>query len=700
MGNEEPPVTDSEPLGDELGPDGYQPEPICDEDMTSSRKQSGKRLGHSLTARGIALAIILNVVYTTINAYLGMNFGFGLGFGIITVLTAYTLFQVMRGNSNRQEITTTMIASTGFVIYWVLSVSIYVQAYTAYTLPWWLAPPQEVLLTGSAFDPRWIPPIIFHLGWVILATFLGFIVALVVVDYVQTRKETKFPFYLASGVTIDTCMQTGQRSRFMFWALGIGILLTVIQYWGDVLLQPFGLSTISLDFTPLMPPGFALGFLWNISLMAISYIIDSKISITLLFAGFITYLVISPILVAIGIVPPGATGMDMYFNLIFGYTISPALGIMLLSGIIAFLVVRLRNRIRPTKQGMEDDVGLLDSVKKNPPDADKADLPETGYVGFGDYAKAFVYGLVRNRRLGLAYLLITIIFVIIVVGLNVFSPFPAWIAIFISLLLLLPVALIDTFVLVKFVGEAGMGMGAQRLAFYEIPLAVVGLEGYVPFMAYAAINPFTTTDTLGNLKIGAMTETPRQSILIAQLLKIIPGAITSIIFVLAAWYLIGFPSETFPAVGVLQGYAIVSIFATGGMGGSFDLLSFLVAGSLIGVLSVFTPIAPLGVALAMFLPPSYFIPFSIGGFLRLYTNRKYGKEWFSKRGQVIAVGFIAGAAITQVIVAFMTPGIQLWALPICIVILVIILWRYRNDSPSSETINTEEDVHTAEAKSS
>jgi len=252
--------------------------------------------------------------------------------------------------------------------------------------------------------------------------------------------------------------------------------------------------------------------------------------------------------------------------------------------------------------------------------------------------------------------------------------------------------------MVKFVGEAGIGMGAQRLAFYEIPLAVVGLQGYVPFMAYAAINPFTTTDTLGNMKIGAMTKTPRRSILIAQLLKIFPGAITSVIFVLAAWYLIGFPSETFPAVGVLQGYAIVSIFATGGMGGGFDILSFLAAGSLVGVLAVFTPIAPLGVALAMFLPPSYFIPFSIGGFLRLYTNRKYGKEWFSKRGQVIAVGFIAGAAITQVIVAFMIPWVQLWVLPICIVILVILLWRYRNDSPPSENISIEENEQTEETQ--
>jgi uncharacterized oligopeptide transporter (OPT) family protein len=691
-------VTDSEHLGDELGQDGYKPEPLCDKDNTPPEEQSRKPSVRSLTTRGIALAIVLNIVYTTINAYLGMNFGFGLGFGIITVLTAYTLFQVMRGNSSRQELTTTMIASTGFVVYWVLSVSIYVQAYTLFTLPWWLAPPQEVLLSGSALDPRWIPPIIFHLGWVILATFLGFIAALAVVDYVQTRKQTKFPFYLASGVTIDTCMQTGQRSRFMFWALGIGILITVIQYWGDALLQPFGLSTISLDLTPLLPPGFALGFLWNISLMAISFIIDSKISITLLFAGLITYLVISPILVAQGLVAPGVTGMDMYFNLLFAYTISPALGIMLLSGIVAFLVVRLRTRIRPPKQEKESDAGSPAIGKNQPLDVDQPDIEETGNVGFGDYAKTFIFGLVRNRRLGLAYLIITSIFVTIVVSLNVFSPFPSWIAILISLLLLLPVALIDTFVMVKFVGEAGIGMGAQRLAFYEIPLAVVRLEGYVPFMAYAAINPFTTTDTLGNMKIGSMTKTPRRSILIAQLLKIFPGAITSVIFVLAAWYLIGFPSETFPAVGVLQGYAIVSIFATGGMGGGFDILSFLVAGGLVGVLAVFTPIAPLGVALAMFLPPSYFIPFSIGGFLRLYTNRKYGKEWFSKRGQVIAVGFIAGAAITQVIVAFMVPWIQLWILPICIVILVILLWRYRNDSPPSENISIEENEQTEETQ--
>lgn len=668
-------VTDSEHLGDETGPEGFIPEPLRDEDCTLPEEEPQKPSVKSLSIRGITLAIILNVVYTIINAYLGINFGFGLGFGIITVLTAYTLFHVARGGSSRQEIATTMIASTGFVVYWTLTVAMYVQAYTPYTLPWWLAPPQDVLLYGSALDPSWIAPIIFHLGFVLVSTILGFIAALAVVKYVQTRKKTKFPFYLASGVTINTCMETGQQSRFMFRWLGVGILVTIIQYFLNALLVPFGLSTISWDFTPFLPIGFALGFLLNISLLAISFIIDPKVSITMLVAGFITYLVISPILVTIGVVTPAYTGMDLYFNLLFQYMLSPALGIMLISGLIVFVVTKLRARIQPPE---------------TPEDSEQKDA-EGGTVGFAEYAKTYIMGLVHNRRLGLAYLAIILIFIVIMISLNVFSPFPIWISVIISLVLLLPIALIDTFVMVKFVGEAGLGMGVQRLAFYEIPLTMVGLVGYVPFMAYPAINPFTTTDTLGNMKIGIMTETPRRSILVAQLVKIFPGAITSVLFVLAAWYLIGFPTETFPAVGVLQGFAIVSIFATQAMGAGFDFIAFFIAGSLVGLIAAFFPISSLGVALAMFLPPSYFIPFSIGGFLRLYTDKKYGKEWFAKRGQVIAVGFIAGAAISQVIVSFISPGLQLWVLPVCIVILVLVLWRYRHDPEMKKSGTSDSD---------
>ncbi|MFX1317814.1 MAG: OPT/YSL family transporter [Promethearchaeota archaeon] len=667
-------MTDSERFGDEAEKEGYTPQPLTEE-CTLPEKPSVR----SLTFRGIVLALILNVIYTIINAYLGINFGFGLGFGIITVLTAYTLFHIARGGSNRQEIATTMIASTGFVVYYILTISMYVQAYTPYTLPWWLVPPKDVLNYGSPFDPSWIPPILFHLGFVWISTILGFIAALAVTDYVQSRKQTKFPFYQASGVTINTCMETGQQSRFMFRWLGIGVFITVLQYFINVLVMPFGFTTLSWDFTPFMLPGFAIGFILNISLMAISYIIDPKVSITMLVAGIITYLVISPILVTLGVVTPGFTGMDMYFNLLFEYMLAPALGIMLLSGVIVFAIAKLRKRNNSTNTASQRD----------------EDDPEGGNVEFGAYAKTYFRGLVHNRRLGLAYLSIIIIFVFIIIILNVFSPFPIWISVLIALILLLPIALIDTFVLVKFVGEAGIGMGVQRLAFYEIPLAVIGLQGYITFLAYPAINPFTTTDTLGNLKIGAMTETPRRSILIAQLLKVIPGTITSVVFVLAAWYLIGFPTEVFPAVGVLQGFAIVSIFALNALATGFNIIAFVFAGVVIGLLSVAFPVSTLGVALAMFLPPSYFIPFSIGGFLRLYTDRKYGKEWFAKKGQVIAVGFIAGSAVALVIVSFLAPFLQLIVLPIWLIILGLVLWRYRHDP--SPTPDAEDDSEIASA---
>ncbi len=672
--------SDKEDLKSEV----YSPEPACEPGQEASPQPSRPNKG--ITFRGIGLAIILNIIYTLINAYMGLNFGIGLGFGIITVLTAYALFHIARGGSNRQEITTTTIASTGFSIYYTLSISIYIQAYVPdANLPWWLVPSQEVLLSGSPLHLSWLPPIIFHLGYVLLGTILAFILALTVNEMVLARKKAKFPFYLASGVTINTCLETGQQSRFMFRWLAIGILLTLIQYFINSLLLPFGWGAVSWDFTPYLPLGFALGFMLNIGIMAVSYIIDPKVSITMLVAGIMHYMVLSPILATFGFIPlptPPITGMDLYFNLLFNFAISPALGIMLLSSIVVFGIGKLKKSLKKNEKA------------GNP----KPEEEEEQGVGLIDLIREFIGGLRRNPKLLMGYVTIIGSFVIIVVVLNMFAPMPTWYSIPLALMFLIPIALIDVFVMIKFVGEAGIGMGAQRLAFYEIPLASIGVTGYTPFLTYPVINPWTATDTIGNLKIGQLTNTPRSSILIAQILKILPGGITSVIFVLAAWYFIGFPNEVFPGVGVLQGFAIVSLFATRAMGTSFNVWTFLAGGLLSGGLAAFFPIAPLGIALAMFLPPSWFIPFSLGGFLRLYTQKKYGIEWFGKRGQVIAIGFIAGATITQVIVSFLTSTQQLFILPICAFILFLVLYRYRRDPSPKSNAQPESPSKDEEAK--
>jgi uncharacterized oligopeptide transporter (OPT) family protein len=613
------------------------------DDKAATDECQDPKTGRALTARGICLAIILNVVYTLINSYLGLNFGLGLGFGIITVLVAYVLFQRGAGGSNRQEITTTMVASTGFVMYYLLSISIYIQAYIPdANLPWWLVPSQAVLLYGTMFDPAWIAPIIFHIGFVVGGTLLGIVIALAISDLVASRKKATFPFYMASGVTIDTCMKEGQETRFMFKWLGIGVALTFIQGVINLLVEPMGLSVTEWDFTPLLPLGFALGLMLNISLMAVSYIIDPKVSVTMLFAGIATYLVLTPLLVVTGqFIPFTAgqppTGLNFYYNFLFQFALSPALGMMLLSGFVTLGINKLRARRK--------------SAEQTPKLEDESAIPES--LGFGEYTRGIFQGLERKPSLAASALTMVGFFVILTGVLEIFSPYPIGINILLALVFMVPMAIIDIFILIKFVGEAGLGMGLQRLAFYEVPLTTTGLVGFLPFLAYPRINSFGTTDLLGNLRIGQITKTPRRAILTAQLLKILPGSITSVLFVLAVWYFIGFPTEAFPGVGVLMGFAIVSVFATRGMGTGINLITLVGGGLLSGLFAAFTPISPLGMALALLLPPSYFIPFSVGGFLRIYSDRKLGRKWFQERGQIIAIGFIAGAAITQVIMSFL-----------------------------------------------
>jgi hypothetical protein len=58
------------------------------------------------------------------------------------------------------------------------------------------------------------------------------------------------------------------------------------------------------------------------------------------------------------------------------------------------------------------------------------------------------------------------------------------------------------------------------------------------------------------------------------------------------------------------------------------------------------------------------------------------------------VGFIAGAAVTLVIVSFLSPFLQFVILPIWLLVLGVILWRYRHDpEPVQEDANPETVTH-------
>ena len=580
-----------------------------------------------ITKRGLILSSFLNVLYTLINSYLGLNFGMGLGFSLVTILLAYTLFHVVMDGTSKQEITTIVIASSGFTAWWIIATSIYIRIIEPESnLPTWLAPSLKVLVKGNMFSPEWIVPIFVNIFLIIIPSLLGLIVGLAVADIVLKNKRMVFPFQQITGMTIKTCVDKGKNVKFLFMWMCAGVFLTLLQY----LLAILGLETISIDWTPNLPEGYAFGFMANLAIIGVSYIIHPSLSLTLLIAGLITYFILAPIAVKIGLFTPAKTGMEFYMNMLFQFSLSPALGIFLLSGIVVLLIKKVRAKGKGDKKSDE--------------------IPS---LSITNYIKAFINKSKEDKRLGIAYVSLTLMLIVFIMFMGVFNPIPNVTAIVLSLFLIVPIGIIDSFIIVKMAGEAGISMGGQRIVFYQVPIAALGGKGYTPYIAYPAISPWDTSAILGYFKIGEITETSRKSILKAYFFSYIPGIITSILFILVAWYYVGFPSEMFPAVGLIQSYAVLKIFAERTVQGVLDPRTFIIGGIVGGVLGALTPISPMGIALALLLPPSYILPFGLGGIIRIYTDKKYGKKWFEERGQLMATGFIAGAIVTQIIMAIL-----------------------------------------------
>ncbi|MHA1722760.1 MAG: OPT/YSL family transporter [Candidatus Baldrarchaeia archaeon] len=585
-----------------------------------------------ITKRGLILSSFLNALYTLINSYLGLNFGIGLGFSLVTILLAYTLFHVIMDGTSKQEITTIVVASSGFTAWWIIATSIYIRIIEPESnLPTWLAPSLKALVKGSMLSPEWIVPILVNIFLIIIPSLLGLIVGLAVADVVLKNKRMVFPFQQITGVTINTCLDKGRSVKFLFMWMGIGFILTFLQY----LLAILGLQTISIDWTPNLPKGYAFGFMINLAIIGVSFIIHPSVSLTLLLAGLAVYFILAPIAIKMGLFTPARTGMEFYMNMLFQFSLSPALGIFLLSGLIILLV----KKVQAKKNGGKGN-------------------DEIPSLSITDYTRAFIRELKNDKRLRIAYITLTSMLIAFTIYMGVFNPMSFETVVFLSIFLIIPMGIIDSFIIVKMVGEAGISMGAQRIIFYQVPIAALGGKGYTPYIAYPAISPWDTSMLLGSFKIGEITETSRKAILKAYIFNYVPGIITSIIFILVAWYFVGFPSEIFPAVGLIQIYAIYKMFAERSIQGVLDPRTFIIGGVVGGILGALTPISPMGIALALLLPPSYILPFGLGGILRVYTDKKYGKKWFEERGQLIATGFIAGAIITQILMAIVMAVVQ------------------------------------------
>ncbi|MCS7364186.1 MAG: OPT/YSL family transporter [archaeon GB-1867-035] len=582
----------------------------------------------AFTVRAALLGMILVTLYVCINGYLGINFGWGFGFGTISIILGYALFHKLFGGSSKGEISTLMIISSSMMgVHSLLGFLLYLsESDPNASLPFWLAPPRDVILSKSLSLEFWLIPISFIILTQLASTFLGLIFALVLSSEFVKSKRMVFPYTAVSASLVDSCFNGSGAAKLVAWSAVIGLIVTFLQY----LALFFGIDLTTIDFTPFLPEGFVFAVALSLGFMAIGYIMSSKVSLSVFASGLITYLVISPILVHLGVVEYSRDAMQFYNNLMFNFTISPALGIMILGGFGLSAIFLLKSKLGKKERKADDET-----------------------LGYAYLFKTLWRGLLSNKLYLMLTLFIGVVFHVAAYVLNPLAPLPPIFSLIFTAYAFFVGSFIELVILTKMSGETGMTMGTTSILLYDLPIFSTGYRGYAAYWALPMLrpSPWATSGVACYVKYKDQFEVDVKDIAKSKIVGWLPSIFVSMIFTIVLWKYIGFGTPMMPAIGLLQQKMYYQMLATGNIAGTVDPVLFVAGGIFGAILELLTPASMIGVAMGMFLPPHYTIPFGVGGLIRLYTDKKFGSKYYDERGRLIATGIMVSSIIVQVVMA-------------------------------------------------
>ncbi|HIE23837.1 MAG TPA: hypothetical protein EYP68_06375 [Candidatus Korarchaeota archaeon] len=588
-----------------------------------------KALGsdRKFTLRAIAIGLFFAALTTVLNAYLGINFGMGFGFGVVTIIISYAILHKMLGGSSRGELGVAYIISTStLVAHWILGLSIFLaERYSDVTFPSWLYPPNTDPSLGFRI---WLKPVLVLFSLELIATCLGLFFSVLLSDEFLKSEKMIFPNYAASASLIDACIKGGGEARLVGISALAGFLITLVQYS----LSALGINLVNINLTPYLPKGAVFAISLSLGFAAIGYIISAQVSLSLLLSGLLTYLIFAPYLVSRNIVEYSENMQEFYNNMIFGFSISPAIGMLILGGFVLSILLFLRRII-----GKKEEESAKESI---------------GYVYL---YKAFWKKLLRNKKLSLTFFFLLSILLGAAYILNPFYPLPRWFSVSFAAYASFFASFIEIVILTKMSGETGMSMGTTGIILYDVPVFTVGYRGYAGYMAapYFRPNPWTAPSITGLVKYKDSMDVSVKDIVKAKIIGWLPTFALSAFVTIALWRYLGFGNEQMPAAGLLQSSIYVRMLATGNIRGTVDPTLFFAGGVMGAMLEVATPLSMTGLAMGMILPPNYIVPIALGGFARLITDRKLGRKWYKERGMLIATGLLASSIITQVIMTIL-----------------------------------------------
>ena len=590
-----------------------------------------------LTARVVALGACLSIVYTAVNTYLNVNFGMGFSFSAITVLLAYGLFHKLGRGSSRSEISACMLAAgMGLTVGWTLALIIFAyERLEGFEVPWWLAPPGLGQMGAEVPLSAWLTPLAVLFAIAATSTAIGLIIAYAVQPLIDGAERMVFPFYKVSATLVDACFEEGEgKLRLLAQFMALGFVITLAQS----VLEALGIPAAQLDLSALLPPGFIIGVALNLAFVAVGFMIGTAVSLSMLASSLATYAILVPALVASGALAPGGGPMELYMRAVTAYLISPALGMMLLGGLLLSVFRRLTVRLRTkTSEG---------EVKA----PEGAGGEQVRGLGYGELFSYFFRTLRERPRLAAAYVALLVCICALAYLLNPLWPLHPLVSVAVSLLSATALTLLDYAILVKMAGELGMTSGTHQFWLYSAPVLATGYVGYTPYLAMPGQGSNAAWEGMlisGFSKMREQLGLRTRDVIVARLMSWLPSFLASALFVLLAWRAWGLGSPQMPCISLMLSLPIVRMVAERRVVGIIDPITFVSAAVLGALIETLTPASMMGVAMGLLMPPYYSIPFAFGGLLRARIEKKMGREWVREKGMLICSAIITSSVLAQ-----------------------------------------------------
>ncbi len=595
------------------------------EALTQS-EQTEERIG----LRAVVLGGLLSLLFSGINGYLSINMGWNFGYGAIAVMIGYSLFHRMQGGSTRKELSFLMISSVSQMgIYNTLGFILYMlETEPRASYPSWIAPARDVILAKDLSLHHWIGPIGF-LAFALFVSLVGGVIYYTVLkDKLVDNPKMVWPSQSANCTLVDACMEGGNSARLVAYAAVVGFVITLVQH----LFTLWGFDLTKLDLSMYLPEGGILVISLSLGFAAIGYLITPKTTLSLLGTGLITYLFITPELTRRGLLAPTGDSMALYNEFMLNYAIGPAIGILLLGGILLSVVMLAKKRL-----------------------TNKEDDPTEETLGYVELYRLFVSGILGNRTYTVLVLGIFTLMASIAYVLNPFAPLPPTFAVLFTAYCFFVAGFLEAIFITKMQGETGMGMGIGSILFYDLPIFAAGYRAFAGYWMYPYLrpNPWVGGGTLPYYKYREETQVSWKEIMIAKIVGWVPTFFFSVFLTFVFWKYVGFGTEMMPAAGLIQAKTYITMLATGDFSTVLNPTTFLAGGVLGALVEVFTPLSMMGIGMALLFPPHYIIPFGVGGIVRVYTQRKYGEDFYKEKGRLIVTGLMTSSLIVQVIMTIL-----------------------------------------------